>query len=75
MRIFLSAILISYGLILLLLVADISEQPSCIFVSISGLVKYFSKLILALKDWVQASRFEYHEPYFWNNYYYYKVPV
>ena len=29
---------------------------------ISGLVAYFSKPIFALKPWVRAGRFEYHEP-------------
>ena len=66
----------SDGLILLL-VAEISEQPRYIFANISGLSEYFSKLIFVLKkNWVQACRFEYHEPYnIQNNYYYYKVSV
>ena len=74
MSIFLRAIFIFCGLILLL-VAEISEQPRYIFANISGLGQYFSKLIFVLKHWVQACRFEYHEPYNGNNYYYYKISV
>ena len=33
------------------------------FGNISGLGAYFSKPIFALKSWVQAGRFEYHEPH------------
>ena len=33
------------------------------FGNILGLGAYFLKLIFALKPWVQAGRFEYHEPY------------
>ena len=65
--IFLSAIFIFRGLILLL-VAGISEQPRHIFANMSGLGEYFSKLIFALKHWIQVGRFEYHEPYIRNNY-------
>ena len=34
-----------------------------ILADISGLGAYFLKPIFALKPWVQAGRFEYHEPY------------
>ena len=75
MSILLSAIFFFHSLILLL-VTEISEQPRYIFANISGLGEYFSKQIFALKHWVQAGRFEYHEPYnIQNNYYYYKVSV
>ena len=67
-------ILIFCGLTLLL-VAEISEQPRYIFANIPGLGEYFSRLIFALKHWVQAGHFEYHDPYIRNNYYYYKVFV
>ena len=67
MNIFLSAIFFC-GLILLL-VAEISEQPKYTFANISGLGQYFSKLIFALKHCVQAGRFEYHEPYKWNDFF------
>ena len=67
MSILLSAIFIFHSLILLL-VTEISEQPRYIFANISGLGEYFSKRIVALKHWVQAGRFEYHEPYIRNNY-------
>ena len=33
------------------------------FGNILGLGGYFLKLIFALKPWVQAGRFEYHEPH------------
>ena len=33
------------------------------FAHISGLDEYFPKPIAALKPWAQARRFEYHEPY------------
>ena len=66
---FLRAIFIFHGLILLL-VAEISEQPRYIFANISELGEYFSKPIIALKHWVQAGCFEYHEPYNQNNFYY-----
>ena len=56
-----SSIFIFHGLILLP-VAKISEQPLYIFANISGLGEYFSKLIFALKHWVQAGRFEYKIP-------------
>ena len=74
MNIFLSAVFIFRGLILLL-VAENSERPRYIFANISGLGEYFSKPIFALKYWVQAGRFEYHEAYIQNNYYYYKASV
>ena len=74
MNIFLSAIFIFCGLILLLL-AEISEQPRYIFANISGLAEYFLKRIFALKHWVQAGRFEYNEPYIRNNNHYYKASV
>ena len=74
MSILLSTISIFHGLILLL-VAENFEQPRYIFANISGLSEYVSKLIFALKHWVQAGRFEYHEPYIRNNNYYYKVSV
>ena len=74
MSILLSAIFIFHSLILLL-VTEISEQPRYIFANISGLGEYFSKRIFALKHWVQAGRFEYHEPYIQNNYNYYKESV
>ena len=61
--------------LILLLVTEISEQPRYIFANISGLGEYFSKRIFALKHRVQAGRFEYHEPYIQNNYYYYKASV
>ena len=70
MSILLRAIFIFHGLILLL-VAEISEQPTYIFANILGFCEYFSKWIFALKQWVQAGRFEYHEPYIQNNYNYY----
>ena len=35
---------------------------------ISELDAYFSKQFLALKPWVQAGRFEYHEPHNLNNF-------
>ena len=40
-----------------------------ILANISGLVAYFSKQIFALKPWVQAGRFEYHEPYKLNEFF------
>ena len=44
-----------------------SPNQTCIildvFANISGPGAYFSKPIFALKPWVQAGRFEYHEPY------------
>ena len=52
MNIFLSAIFIFRGLILLL-VTEISEQPRYIFANISGLGEYFSNPIFTLKHWVQ----------------------
>ena len=61
---FLSVISICLDLILLL-VAEIFEQPRYIFANISGLGEYFSKP----KHWVQAGRLEYREPYNRNNYY------
>ena len=61
MSILLSTIFIFHGLILLP-VAEISEKPRYVFANISGLGEYFSKLIFALKHWVQADHFEYHEP-------------
>ena len=67
MNISLSTIFIFRGLILLP-VGEISEQPTYIFANILGLCEYFSKWIFALKQWVQAGRFEYHEPYIQNNY-------
>ena len=41
-----------------------------ILAHISGLGAYFSKPIFALKLWVQAGRFEYHEPYNLNNFFF-----
>ena len=70
MSILLSAIFIFHSLILLF-VTEISEQPRYIIAQISGLGEYFSKQIFALKHWVQAGHFEYHEPYNRNNHYYY----
>ena len=46
-----------------------------ILVNISGPSAYFSKPIFALKPWVQAGCFEYHEPYNRNSYYYYKLII
>ena len=46
-----------------------------ILADISGLGAYFLKPIFALKPWVQAGRFEYHEPYIQNNYNHYQVSV
>ena len=44
-----------------------SPNQTCIildvFANISGPGANFSKPIVALKPWVQAGRFEYHEPY------------
>ena len=74
MNIFLSAIFI-FRCLILLLVADISEQPRHIFANFSGPSEYFLKPIFALNYWVQAGHFEYHEPYIRNNYHYYKVSV
>ena len=74
MSIFLSAIFIICGSILLL-VAEISEQPRNIFANISELREYFSKLIFVLNHWVHAGCFEYHGPYIRNDYYHYKVSV
>ena len=74
MNISLSAIFI-FCCLILLLVAEISVQPRYIFANISGLGEYFSKLTFALKHWVKAGRFEYYEPYIWNDYYHYKVSV
>ena len=74
MNIILSAIFIFRGPILLL-VAEISEQPRHIFANISGLGEYFTKSMFALKHKVKAGHFEYHEPYNRNDYYYYKVSV
>ena len=39
------------------------------FGNILGLGAYFFKPIFALKPWVQAGRFEYHEPYNPNNFF------
>ena len=66
LSILLSVIFIFRGLILLL-VAEIYEQPRYIFANISGLGEYFSNPIFTLKHWVQAGCFEYHEPYYWKN--------
>ena len=41
-----------------------------IFADISGLGAFFSKPIFALKQWDWAGRFEYHEPYNQNNYFF-----
>ena len=41
-----------------------------IFADISGLGAYFSKPIFALKLWVRAGRFEYHQPYNPNNFFF-----
>ena len=41
-----------------------------LFGNILGLGAYFSKLISALKPWVQAGRFEYHEPYNLNDFFF-----
>ena len=41
-----------------------------VFADISGLGAYFSKPIFALKPWVRAGRFEYHEPYNLNNFFF-----
>ena len=45
-----------------------------VLADISRLGAYFSKPIFALKPWVRASHFEYHEPYNPNNFFftYYK---
>ena len=40
------------------------------FGNILGLGAYFSKPIFALKSWVQAGRFEYHEPHILNNFFF-----
>ena len=40
------------------------------FDDILGLGAYFSKPIFALKSWVQAGRFEYHEPHNLNNFFF-----
>ena len=51
-------------------------SPLCgIFANISGLGDYFSNPSFVLKHWVQAGRFEYHEPYNRNNCYYHKVSM
>ena len=36
----------------------------------SGLAAHFSKPIIALKLWVRAGRFEYHEPYIQNDFFF-----
>ena len=41
-----------------------------ILADISGLSAYFSKPIFALKPWVRAGHFEYHEPYNLNNFFF-----
>ena len=41
-----------------------------IFADISGLGAYFSKPIFALKPWDWAGRFEYHEPYNRNDFFF-----
>ena len=41
-----------------------------ILADISGLGAYFSKPIFALRPWVRAGRFEYHEPYNLNNFFF-----
>ena len=41
-----------------------------ILADISGLGAYFSKPIFALEPWVQAARFEYHEPHNPNNFFF-----
>ena len=43
------------------------SKTSYLFAKISGSNAYFSKPFFALKPWVQAGRFEYHEPYNWKN--------
>ena len=40
-----------------------------VLADISGLGAHFSKPIFALKPWVQASRFEYHEPHNLSNFF------
>ena len=40
-----------------------------LFGGILGLGAYFSKPIFALKPWVQANQFEYHEPHNLNNFF------
>ena len=40
------------------------------FGNILGLGAYFLKPIFALKPWVQAGRFEYHEPYNPNDFFF-----
>ena len=50
-----------------------SPNQTCIILdvlaNISGPGAYFSKPIFALKPWVQAGRFEYHEPYNQKNFF------
>ena len=41
-----------------------------ILADISGLGAYFSKPIFALRPWVRAGRFEYHEPYNRNDFFF-----
>ena len=41
-----------------------------VFANISGLGAYFSNPIFELKPWVRAGRFEYHEPYNLNNFFF-----
>ena len=41
-----------------------------ILADILGLGAYFSKPIFALKPWVRGGRFEYHEPYNPNNFFF-----
>ena len=40
------------------------------FGNILGLEAYFSKPIFALKPWVRTGRFEYHEPYTPNDFFF-----
>ena len=44
-----------------------------ILADISGLGAYFSKPIFALKPWDWARRFEYHEPYNLNNFFFFSL--
>ena len=47
-----------------------TSKISHILADISGLCAYFSKPIFALKPWDWAGRFEYHEPYNPNNFFF-----
>ena len=45
------------------------SKISYLFPNISGPDAYFSKQTFVLKPWVQAGRFEQHEPYNWKKFF------